>query len=115
VTSTVRNNQCDGCPWRVSVTPARDIPGYCPTKHAGLADTIAESGVVRPRLRAMSCHESPPGAEQYCVGWAANQLGPGNNLTLRMVARDGRFQKMRTDGPQHLRFEDTLPKKGRRR
>jgi hypothetical protein len=57
----------------------------------------------------MACHESPVGAEQPCVGWVINQLGPGNNIALRLLALDGRFKHVRTDGPQHLRFEDTLP------
>jgi hypothetical protein len=56
----------------------------------------------------MACHESRNGAEYACVGWVANQLGPGNNIALRLLATDGRFAKLRTIGPQHQRLEDTL-------
>jgi len=107
----VRNRQCKACPWRKGVRPAEDIPGeYCETKHRALKDTIATPGLVqRGPLRMMACHESPVGAEQPCVGWVVNQLGPGNNIALRLLALDGRFRNVRTDGPQHPRFEDTLP------
>lgn len=105
--ATVRNNQCKACPWRVSVTPNKDIPGgYCSTKHTALKSTFAEPGIFN-NGPAMACHESPPGNEQYCVGWVANQLGPGNNIGLRIRAMDGRFRNLRTDGPQ--------PKKNRKR
>lgn len=116
---SVRLNQCAACPWKVSTVPGRDIPGgYCPAKHAGLRGTIAAPGAASllrgGPLRAMACHESPPGREQACVGWLAHQLGPGNNLGLRMLARDGRYRHIVLDGPQHERFEDTLPKRRRR-
>ena len=57
----------------------------------------------------MACHESTKGKDQYYVGWLVNQLGPGNNIGLRMLARYGRFKKFQTVGEQHERFEDTLP------
>ena len=112
----VRLRQCKACPWKKSTTPEADIPGgYCSTKHANLADTIAPPGipVFGDSMKAMACHESPRGAEQMCVGWVAHQLGPGNNIALRMMAMDGRFQHIRTFGPQHECFEDTLPKEKR--
>jgi len=57
----------------------------------------------------MACHESAPGKEVVCVGWAVHQLGEGNNIALRLQAmRDTNLQKLRTVGPQHRRFEDTL-------
>lgn len=115
---SVRNNQCEKCPWKTSTDPY-DIPGgYCEKKHAGLASTIAEPGSIaglRGDMAMMACHESPPGAEQPCVGWLAHQLGPGNNIPLRMLARDGRFNDLRLDGHQHERFEDTLPRKRRKK
>ena len=100
--------------------PDRDIPGgYCETRHKSLASTIAMPGSLQDLstpIRMMACHESPPGGEQPCVGWVLNQLGPGNNLALRLLARDGRFRDLRVDGLQHDRFEDTLPQpKPRRR
>lgn len=103
--------QCAKCPWRVDVDP-HDIPnGYCEVKHAGLADTIARPGDFRPSstLRMMACHESKPGKERACVGWLANQLGPGNNIALRLAAMAGRVDAFELVGEQHERFEDTLP------
>lgn len=115
---SVRNNQCKACPWKVSTVPDRDIPGgYDTLKHCKLKSTIAKEGVfdTGPILRIMACHESSPGAEQPCVGWLIHQLGPGNNIALRIQARDSRYDNLHTDGPQHVRFEDTLPKKRRKR
>lgn len=110
----VRNNQCDKCPWKKSTNP-RDIPnGYCETKHRALKSTIAEPGMIS-RTKMMACHESPRGQEQPCVGWVLHQLGPGNNIGLRLMALDGRFRNLRVSGPQHERFEDTLPKRSRSR
>jgi hypothetical protein len=112
----IRNKQCKACPWRVGVKPEEDIPGgYCETKHKNLKSTVAEPGRIPfGPMRMMACHESPVGNEQPCVGWTLHQLNEGNNIGLRMLAMDGRFKDMRTDGPQHRRFEDTLPKKKRR-
>lgn len=109
---STRARQCKACPWKQSVRPLHDIPGgYCASKHRALNRTIAEPGSLTASrvLRVMACHESPIGAEQPCVGWVMNQLGPGNNIGLRILAMDGRFSKLETVGPQHERFEDTLP------
>ena len=100
--------QCAKCPWRKGVDP-HDIPnGYCPTKHRALEDTIAEPGALTfGTLRIMACHETH---KEPCVGWLANQLGPGNNLALRLAVISGRIgADFKTIGPQHERFEDTLP------
>lgn len=108
----LRTRQCKKCPWKKSVNP-RDIPnGYCEIKHKNLDSTIAKPGDLNlGSIRMMACHESSrPGGEYPCVGWVINQLGPGNNIALRLLARDGRFKDLRTVGPQHERFEDTLPK-----
>lgn len=115
--SSIRNNQCAACPWKKSTRPEKDIPnGYCETLHRELDVTVAEGTVsLLRRSPMMACHESPVGKEQPCVGWVLNQLGPGNNLGLRMLALDGRFKDLRADGPQHERLEDTLPKKRRRK
>lgn len=103
-------NQCKACPWKKSTVPTRDIPGgYSADKHRGLACTIAEPGDFRGSGSMMACHEFPPGKEQPCVGWVINQLGVGNNIGLRLRAMDGRFENFRVEGPQHERFEDTLP------
>lgn len=105
-----RTGQCAKCPWRQDVDP-REIPnGYCEAKHAALASTIAEpeslEGIGGP-MRVMACHETH---DAHCVGWLANQLGPGNNIGLRihMLDCENRSQ-IKLAGPQHARFEDTLP------
>jgi hypothetical protein len=109
----VSRRQCTHCPWRVDVDP-NDIPnGYCPVWHANLRNTIANEAVPRLTgpLRMMACHESKVGKELPCVGWLAHQLGPGNNLMLRMSAmRDRSLTDFELVGEQHERFEDTLPR-----
>lgn len=105
--------QCKACPWKKSTVPERDIPGgYCERMHAGLKVTIAEpggtAGIGKP-MYVMACHETKRGAERPCVGWVVHQLNEGGNIALRILALDGRFKDYRTVGPQHSRFEDTLP------
>ena len=102
--------QCAKCPWKVTTDPY-DIPnGYREEAHKRLACTIARPGEVLPKLRVMACHESPVGREVACVGYLKNQLGEGNNITLRLaVARGVIDANVVTVGPQHARFEDTLP------
>ena len=61
-------------------------------------------------LRMMACHESAVGREMPCVGWLHQQLGVGNNLALRLAVMRGKVDgDVETVGPQHERFEDTLP------
>ena len=111
-----RTRQCRKCPWRIATDP-RAIPnGYCETRHARLAETIADQtgnlalAVAGGTMNSMACHESPVGQEAHCVGWLAHQLGPGNNIALRMAVRScENIGRMELVGPQHVRFEDTLP------
>lgn len=109
----IRKRQCKACPWKKSTDPERDIPaGYCRDKHAALAETIADPGNVAELSRqrpVMACHEASLGAEYPCVGWLHNQLGVGNNLALRMAARDGRYSSIQVEGAQHSTFADTIP------
>lgn len=106
--------QCAKCPWKKSTNP-RDIPnGYCPVKHRKLRGTIAEPGAASifnlDTIRVMACHESPIGEEEACVGWLVHQLGPGNNLALRMAVSAGKIDaNVETIGEQHQTFEETLP------
>ena len=104
--------QCAKCPWRKDVNPFDISDGYCPTKHANLRDTIAVPEEIRigGGLKIMACHESRVGRESPCVGWLANQLGPGNNIPLRLLARrDQSLDDLELVGEQHEDFEDTLP------
>ncbi len=105
-----RTTQCAKCPWRKDVDP-RDIPnGYCEKKHRGLEATIAEPGRVNVgTLNVMACHETH---DAHCIGWLVNQLGPGNNIGLRLqMVRCENSSKIKTVGEQHERFEDTIPAK----
>lgn len=102
--------QCAKCPWRKDVNP-HDIPnGYCPTKHANLKRTIAKdfTNVFAKELHVMACHETH---DSYCLGWLMNQLGPGNNIALRLRMRHcTNIGDVKLIGEQHETFEDTLPK-----
>lgn len=102
-----KRRQCKQCPWKVSTDPRKIPRGYSKEKHCALARTIAKPGDVSrigEPLHIMACHDAD---KLPCVGWLANQIGPGNNIQLRLKARAyGEFQ---TVGKQHERFEDTLP------
>ncbi len=104
--------QCAKCPWKTSTNP-HDIPGgYSVEKHKALKATLSEglAGLNNPVMRVMGCHEFSVGVEQACVGWLANQLGPGNNLALRLRAMTGDVDtNFELVGEQHRTLEDTLP------
>jgi hypothetical protein len=107
-----RTRQCKKCPWRVDVDP-HDIPnGYCENKHRQLASTIADGNDLigqlrRPEIKVMACHETK---DAHCVGWMMNQLGPGNNIVLRLKMRScENAGQIKLIGEQHASFEDTLP------
>ncbi len=95
--------QCKACPWRKTTVPEEDIPGgYSAQRHRDLIACQADGfkGFGQPQ-RAMACHEFPPGAEQACVGWVINQIGPGNNIGLRMRALRGDYAGWEIDGEQY--------------
>lgn len=107
--------QCKKCPWKKSVNP-HDIPdGYSEQKHINLKATITTGSALEQLSPAgpnkvMACHETPLGGEQPCVGWLVNQLGPGNNIPLRIACMNGSIDTgVELDGEQHKTFEDTLP------
>jgi len=91
----------------------RQIPrGYCVEKHKRLSNTVAEPGRLPQsnELHIMACHDSPHDAPYACVGWLDNQLGPGNNIGLRLAAMGGHVDtNYEVVGPQHGCIEDTLP------
>ena len=109
-----RLRQCDKCPWKVSTDP-HDIPyGYSEAQHRALTSTIAAPGAIFDNANAMACHEHNPGEEAHCVGWLMNQLGPGNNIPLRLAAMDcENISHVQLDGPQHETLEDTFPQEVR--
>lgn len=108
---------CKSCPWRVGTVPELDIPnGYSCDLHEGLRGTIRDGLASLPvdgALRVMACHYSPIGHEFPCAGWLEHQLGPGNNLGVRLAVMSGRLPQPVTDGPQHQTFDDTLPRRDR--
>lgn len=63
----------------------------------------------------MACHESKPGDESHCIGWLMQQLGPGNNIGLRIQMMSYDLSAVELDGDQHECFEDTLPIRRNRR
>lgn len=104
--------QCKSCPWRVDCVPDEDIPNYRLDLAEGLTRTI-QSGLptlFATERRLMGCHYSKPGEEFPCAGWLHNQIGVGNNLGVRLSVMTGRMPVPEVDGPQHERYEDTLPK-----
>lgn len=104
-----RLKQCAKCPWKKKTNPHEIPNGYSAELHKRLQCTIAEPASLRFNSNAMACHESAPGDETYCIGWLMHQLGPGNNIGLRikMMGRD--LRAIELDGEQHDCFEDTLP------
>jgi len=111
-----KRKQCAKCPWKVDTDPNEIPNGYSCNLHEGLRKTIAQPGHVQlGGLHIMACHETPRGKEKPCVGWLIHQLGPGNNIGLRLAAMTGRIDtNVEIVGEQHQRFEDTLPRKQRR-
>jgi hypothetical protein len=110
-----RTIQCAKCPWKVNTNPF-DIPdGYCEIKHQNLKSTIATPGDIQSLglpLHIMACHHSTDSRPQMCIGWLYNQLGSGNNIPLRLAARQySNLKDIKINGAQHERFEDTLPNK----
>lgn len=104
-----RTYQCAKCPWIVGVDP-HDIPnGYSEEKHRALETTIARSPLESlfgdPSI--MACHETH---DAHCIGWLVNQLGPGNNIRLRIQMMNcENASAIRLRGEQHQTFLDTLP------
>jgi len=107
--------QCRTCPWKVGCDPVADIPhGYSVDLHERLRGTIAEPGSLAfltgdSCQRIMACHYSTADARIPCAGWLAHQLGPGNNIWLRIEVSRGRLPAPIVDGAQHPTFDATLP------
>ena len=104
-----RKKQCKACPWRKDAK-LEDIPDYNRSQHHGLEACSKTDCALTRTLRVMACHETTGQGEQACVGWVLNQLGPGNNITLRMRVATGRLDvsEFETFGPQYETFEETL-------
>lgn len=106
-----RTKQCETCPWRKEANPF-DIPGYDPEKHLALMTTISRGLEFSSTINIMACHYSEEGNEDYCVGWLVNQIGVGNNISLRIKMLNCiNAEDIEAFGEQHQKFKDTLPKK----
>ena len=102
--------QCRHCPWKKNVD-LEDIPAYSQEKHEEMLQSLRHRGGLETvvDLHIMACHETDEGKELTCVGWAAYELGPGNNLGLRMQAATGKLDtSFVLDGPQVESLISTL-------
>lgn len=105
-----RYKQCEKCPWKMSTDP-HDIPnGYSADAHRALENTIADPASLKLGgvIHTMACHDSPVGKESQCIGWLVHQMGPGNNIALRLLMRHYDLSGVELVGEQHQNFEDTL-------
>lgn len=102
--------QCRSCPWRIDCEPMRDIPNYDPELACGLTRTIRSGleSLFVDKLHIMACHYSKPDEEFACAGWLHNQIGPGNNLGVRLRVMTGQLPVPEVDGEQHENYENTL-------
>jgi len=111
---TSPRKQCKKCPWKIGADPLQIPNGYSVERHLGLRRTIApeaDLATVLDPLQIMGCHEHSVASGVPCVGWIINQLGPGNNIALRLRVMLGKFDAhVQAEGPQHQHFEDTLPR-----
>lgn len=107
-----RTKQCAKCPFKKSTNPLEIPNGYDVELHEKLLrDTIATDTIESlTQQKAMACHESKIGKEEFCVGWLWNQLRQGNNIGLRikMIGCEN-LNELQVLGEQHDSFEDTLP------
>lgn len=94
--------QCASCPWKTSIDPDA-LPGkYGHVRRDAVARASA-SGTrsLRTDTPGMGCHVKRPGPVLPCVGWLVQQLGPGNNIGLRMQVAAGLVDgNVETVGPQ---------------
>ena len=109
--------QCKTCPWRVGAD-VHAIPHYQESLHRKLTSTIARPGDVSTLgggQHLMACHYSTEGDDKVCVGWLAHQIGPGNNLALRLrVATTPSLRDFVVDGPQRETFAETFARRPRK-
>lgn len=109
-----RTRQCEKCPWRKASDPHAIPNGYSVERHRALISTIATDPLAAlidclggGGLHVFACHETH---EAHCIGWLHNQLGPGNNIVLRIqMSACTNAGRIRLLGEQHETFEDTLP------
>ncbi len=83
------------------MVPDEDIPGgYSVDKHQRLCHLKDDAPGLLDTGRMMGCHESPTDDPYACVGWLAHELGPGNNIALRIQALHDLRLRVETIGEQ---------------
>lgn len=94
-----------------------DIPdGFNYETHRRLGADIQRTATrlgSNMELHMMACHDTPANTprEKPCIGWIANQMGPGNNIVLRLRAiSDPKFGDIRTIGKQRTSYAEILPR-----
>lgn len=94
--------QCASCPWKRSVDPDSLPAGYGRVDRDAVTRASASGAAsLRDRAPGMGCHVPRPGPVLPCVGWLAQQLGPGGDLGLRMAVVTGHVDaNVETVGPQ---------------
>ena len=101
---------CAKCPWIKDGNPYEIPNGYSRDKHCALQATIASDPIrslVSP-TPVMACDESH---DAHCIGWLVNQIGPGNNIGLRIrMASCVNAGKIQLRGKQYDTFEETIPR-----
>lgn len=106
--------QCAKCPWKKST--GNDIPnGFAKNAHDLMRRMTATPGSLKRTELVMQCHETSDSDPLPCVGWLVHQLGPGNNLRLRLASIAGQIDgNVETVGPQHTHPEDVVPQPRRK-
>lgn len=100
--------QCRLCPWKKS-TRGQIPNGFARDVHDLIRSMSTPMAALHQTELMMQCHETSDAEPLPCVGWMVHQLGPGNDLVLRMKMIAGHYDgDLRTVGPQHERFEDIL-------
>jgi len=100
---------------RLGIVDFRQFALACLTSGGSTKQPLAIGAELFQRLLSLAsraCFHQViiPDEPSHCVGWLMNQLGPGNNIGLRMrMMSCENAKKIRLRGEQHETFEDTLP------
>lgn len=101
--------QCNSCPWRKDAR-LDDIPHYDRGMHERLGNTCMVSGLESLQDHSwMACHNSTATKKYPCLGWLMHALGPGNDISVRLTARDiSNIKDVRLIGRECTSFVETL-------
>lgn len=108
-----RVKQCEGCPWKKSVDINTIPNGYDYEAHDKLLALTKPNDIsnLDKQQAVMACHHSNDNDNMFCIGYLYNQLGIGNNITLRIKMMSCENVKyIKVEGEQHEQFSDLVPK-----